>query len=80
MAKLIMDNMPPDCPEEIVVASDALELMASFPVDKITLPVLGPEDDQFQVALPGKSTGEEMTTLSFRKTTEAAEKKRHGQA
>ena len=78
MAKLIMDNMPPDCPEEIVVASDALELMASFPVDKITLPVLGPEDDLFHVALPGKSTGEEMTKLSIRKTSEATKKRRDG--
>lgn len=78
MAKLIMDNMSPDSPEEIMAAADALALFASFNVKNITLPVLGPEDDLFHVALPGKSTGEEMTKLSIRKTSEATKKRRDG--
>src|SRR5688572_7543803 len=67
--------------KEAKLAADALDLMASIPVDTITLPVFEPEDEgePFHFVLPGGSSGEEMSELSFKKTQEA-KKRRYGQA
>lgn len=83
MSILILDNMADDRQEETRIASDALDLLASFPIKTIALPAFGPEEDgKFNVALPGlaPSDGEEMSEISFAKTIRDAKKRRNGQA
>lgn len=65
--------------EEIEMATDALKLLVASGFGRARIPVLYDfDDDTFYAAVPGKSSGEEMTETSILKTRRATKKRRDG--